>query len=123
MRVRGRPTGAGLGIAAVAIMGLSATAASAQPADSIGTEAEAANVPVHVINDANIRATPSTASAVWDDVQFGDDMEALCFTDGGPAQVGDRTSNIWVQLDQWGPDNGYVTELALQNGHAGIPHC
>ncbi|WP_039937890.1 hypothetical protein [Streptomyces himastatinicus] len=123
MRVRGRLTGAGLGIAAVAMVGLSATAASAQPAESIGTKAEAANVPVHVTSDAYIRSVPATTGAVWGNVQFGDDQEAICFTEGGEASLGGRTSNVWVQLDQWGPSNGYVTELALQNGHAGMPHC
>ncbi|MCQ8191879.1 hypothetical protein [Streptomyces rugosispiralis] len=124
MRVRGRLTGAGLAIAAAAVVsGLGATAAGAQPADAIGTEAEAANVPVHMTTDAYIRSAPQTTGAVWGTVRFGEDWDAICFTEGGNASLNGRTSDIWVQLDQWGPSNGYVTEPALQNGHAGLPPC
>ncbi|GAA2347505.1 MULTISPECIES: hypothetical protein [Streptomyces] len=124
MRVRGRLTGAGLAIAAAAVVsGLGATAAGAQPADSIGTKAEAANVPVHATTDAYIRSVPATTGADWGQVRFGEEWEAICFTEGGDASLGGRNSNIWVQLDQWGPSNGYVTELALRDGHANMPHC
>ncbi|QKV92923.1 hypothetical protein HUT19_15115 [Streptomyces sp. NA02950] len=124
MRVRGRLTGAGLVITAAAMVtGLGATAASAQPADTVGTKAEAQNVTVHAISDAYIRSVPSTGGADWGEVRFGEDWDAICFTEGGNASLGGRQSNIWVQLDQWGPSNGYVTELALRDGHANLPPC
>ncbi|MBI0298087.1 hypothetical protein JBE04_27375 [Streptomyces sp. PRKS01-29] len=124
MRVRGRLTGAGLAIAAAAVAtGLGATAASAQPAASIGTRAEAANVPVHATTDAYIRSVPSVNGADWGQVRFGEEWGAICYTEGGNASLGGRNSNIWVQLDQWGPSNGYVTELALRDGHAGLQQC
>jgi len=102
---------------------LGAPQVSAQPAGDIGTSAEAANVPVHAVADAYIRSSASTGGERWGNVRFGEDWEAICFTEGGDAELGGKHSNIWVQLDQWGPSNGFVTELALEHGHANMPHC
>ncbi|HWM36391.1 MAG TPA: hypothetical protein VNS49_04615 [Streptomyces sp.] len=102
---------------------LGAPQASAQPAGDIGTSAEAANVPVHAVADAYIRSSASTGGERWGNVRFGEDWEAICFTEGGDAELGGKHSDIWVQLDQWGPSNGFVTELALEHGHANMPHC
>ena len=102
---------------------LGAPQVSAQPAGDIGTSAEAANVPVHAVADAYIRSSASTGGERWGNVRFGEDWEAICFTEGGDAELGGKHSNIWVQLDQWGPSNGFVTELALEHGHTNMPHC
>jgi hypothetical protein len=116
-------TGA-LAAVAISALAMAPQASAAEPAPAtVGTKAEAANVPVEITNDVKIRSTASSKGADWGTARFGETWDAICYTEGENVSLGGPWSNIWIQLDQWGPSNGFITELGVKNGHAGLPHC
>jgi excalibur calcium-binding domain-containing protein/SH3 domain-containing protein len=55
-----------------------------------------------VTQDANLRAAPTTSSAVLDELAAGETVEVVCWTTGEPTFGTDRYGSMWLQTADYG---------------------
>ena len=82
-----------------AVFALTLVLAYAQPALAEGAT---------VTQDANLRAAPTTDSAVLAERAAGDPVEVLCWTTGEPTFGADRYGAMWLLTDDFGYVHSYL---------------